>query len=127
MSLITYQYIGEAANSRIFANKQNRDDQVKYNFQLTTTGPKRTPVEIIRYGVVCTEPLMVQPDRTTDPSLATLVTKKVTIDISGPYGSIDDVFAHVDHAVTLFKAGQTAAASKFLISMNAEPSYEVTP
>lgn len=124
MSTQTYQYIGEAAKARIFANKNNRDDQIKYSLELTSTGPKRTPVAIIRYGVVSTEPKMVQPDNTTDPSLATLVTKKVSIDISGAYGSIDEVLAHVDHVVTLFKAGQAAAKNKFLPSMNAEPSYE---
>lgn len=121
--MVKYTYVSDAGTSRIFANQTNRDDQVKYTLDLTQTGPRRTPVEIVRYGIVKTKPRVSLPDGTSDTALAVKTTDTVRISVSGAYASLDQVFIDVDHAVALFKEGQQAAMNRFLISMNAEPKY----
>lgn len=118
-----FNYVGDTANSRIFANTVNRDDQVKYSLEIAQTGPRRAPVDIIRYGIVYTKPRLSLPIGITDQSLAQKTTDTVRISVSGACASQAELFARVDHAVALFKAGQSAAENRFLLSMNSEPSY----
>lgn len=119
----TFSYVADAANSRIFANTMNRDDQVKYSLEMATTGPRRTPIDIIRYGVVYTKPRLSLPAGVTDQSLAQKTTDTVRISVSGDYSTCEELFTRVDQAVALFKAGKIAASNRFLLGMNAEPGY----
>lgn len=118
-----FSYVTDAANSRIFANTMNRDDQVKYSLEMATTGPRRTPIDILRYGIVYTKPRLSLPAGVTDQSLAQKTTDTVRISVSGDYATHAELFARVDKAVALFKAGQVAASNRFLLGMNAEPEY----
>lgn len=113
-----YTFIDNAPNSRTFADETNRLKVLAFTLKNGTAGKLPLIVPILRTSMVYTAVKSVKPEGCAD-ACGVPVTRKVTIDTSDSFESVNDFMVHLDEAVRVYKLAYVSSLSRgFLPPVN---------